>query len=104
VQQNKKLMAHSTAMESIQATSDPVDADAGQGQGGMPARNHKGERILIFVGVIDILQSYRLTKKLEHTFKAIIHDGVRRSGHNSFSLSSRTLFLFTDPTSTPNAS
>jgi 1-phosphatidylinositol-4-phosphate 5-kinase len=28
------------------------------------------------VGIIDILQSYRLRKKLEHTFKAMIHDGV----------------------------
>merc|ERR1712226_1701190 len=50
-------------------------------QGGMPARNHKGERILIFVGIIDILQSYRLSKKLEHTFKAIIHDGDTVSVH-----------------------
>ena len=74
-QQKAKLVAHSTAMESIQATSDPVDIPH-ELQGGMPARNHKGERILIFVGIIDILQSYRLSKKLEHTFKAIIHDGV----------------------------
>jgi hypothetical protein len=44
--------------------------------GGIPARNHKGERLLLFVGIIDILQSYRLRKKLEHTFKAMIHDGV----------------------------
>ena len=27
--------------------------------GGIPARNHKGERLLIFLGIIDILQSYR---------------------------------------------
>ena len=76
-QQKAKLVAHSTAMESIQATSDPVDIPH-ELQGGMPARNHKGERILIFVGIIDILQSYRLSKKLEHTFKAIIHDGVSK--------------------------
>jgi Phosphatidylinositol-4-phosphate 5-Kinase len=44
--------------------------------GGIPARNAKGERLLLFIGVIDILQSYRLQKKLEHTFKSIIHDGV----------------------------
>merc|ERR1719180_292127 len=67
-------------MESIQATSDPVDIPH-ELQGGMPARNHKGERILIFVGIIDILQSYRLSKKLEHTFKAIIHDGDTVSVH-----------------------
>jgi len=79
-QQKAKLVAHSTAMESIQATSDPVDIPH-ELQGGMPARNHKGERILIFVGIIDILQSYRLSKKLEHTFKAIIHDGDTVSVH-----------------------
>lgn len=44
--------------------------------GGIPARNSKGERLLLFLGIIDILQSYRLRKKLEHTFKAMLHDGV----------------------------
>ena len=44
--------------------------------GGIPARNHKGERLLLYLGIIDILQSYRIRKKIEHTFKAIIHDGV----------------------------
>lgn len=45
-------------------------------RGGIPARNAKGERLLLFVGIIDILQSYRLKKKLEHTWKSILHDGV----------------------------
>lgn len=36
----------------------------------------KGERLLIFLGIIDILQSYRLFKKLEHTWKSVLHDGV----------------------------
>merc|ERR1719153_2041747 len=76
-----KLVAHSTAMESIQATSDPLDIPGELPPGGIPARNHKGERILIFVGIIDILQSYRLIKKLEHTFKAMIHDGDTVSVH-----------------------
>lgn len=49
--------------------------------GGIPARNSRGERLLLFIGIIDILQSYRLKKKLEHTWKAMIHDGV------SFSIS-----------------
>lgn len=44
--------------------------------GGIPARSEGGERLLLFIGIIDILQSYRLKKKLEHTFKSIIHDGV----------------------------
>ena len=47
--------------------------------GGIPARNHKGERLLLFLGIIDILQSYRMRKKLEHTLKSIILDGVSKS-------------------------
>lgn len=27
--------------------------------GGIPAKNHRGERVLLFMGIIDILQSYR---------------------------------------------
>ncbi len=44
--------------------------------GGIPARNHKGERLLLYLGIIDILQSYQMRKKLEHTLKAIIQDAV----------------------------
>lgn len=47
--------------------------------GGIPARNSKGERLLLFLGVIDILQSYRLRKKVEHTFKSMVTDGVSGS-------------------------
>ena len=32
--------------------------------------------MLIYMGIIDILQSYRLKKKLEHTMKSVITDGV----------------------------
>jgi len=77
----QRLVAHSTAMESIQATSDPVELPTDFPPGGIPARNHKGERLLIFLGIIDILQSYRLSKKLEHVFKAMIHDGDTVSVH-----------------------
>ena len=44
--------------------------------GGIPATNKEGEGLLIFVGIIDILQYYRLSKKIEHTFKSVISDGV----------------------------
>jgi len=77
-----KLVAHSTPMESIQANSfDEDDIPDSRMQGGIPARNNEGEHLLIFVGIIDILQSYRLFKKMEHTFKAIIHDGDTVSVH-----------------------
>ncbi len=87
--------------------------------GGIPAVNGKGERLLLYIGIIDILQSFRclrqslwlmpltiyikkcvihfcqcdlealwnnfihflfrLIKKLEHTWKALVHDGVRNT-------------------------
>ncbi|XP_043641519.1 phosphatidylinositol 4-phosphate 5-kinase type-1 alpha isoform X4 [Drosophila teissieri] len=71
----QRLVAHSTAMESIQAESEPIDDEEDVPPGGIPARSEKGERLLLYIGIIDILQSYRLKKKLEHTFKSIIHDG-----------------------------
>lgn len=44
-----------------------------------PARNQRGDDLLLFLGIIDILQNYRLLKKLEHTWKSMLHDGVRIS-------------------------
>ncbi|KAL1461418.1 hypothetical protein WDU94_013318 [Cyamophila willieti] len=76
----QRLVAHSTAMESIQA-NEALDEEEDMPAGGIPAKNARGERLLLFVGVIDILQSYRLKKKLEHTWKAIIHDGDTVSVH-----------------------
>jgi len=47
---------------------------------------------LLFLGIIDILQSYRLKKKLEHTWKSMIHDGV-----SNVYAHLRTLNFFYDP-------
>ena len=44
--------------------------------GGIPARNSKGERLLLYLGVIDILQNYWLKKRLEHAVKSMVTDGV----------------------------
>ncbi|XP_044740174.1 phosphatidylinositol 4-phosphate 5-kinase type-1 alpha isoform X2 [Chrysoperla carnea] len=77
----QRLVAHSTAMESIQAESEPIDEEEDVPPGGIPARSARGERLLLFVGIIDILQSYRLKKKLEHTWKSMIHDGDTVSVH-----------------------
>ncbi|KAM7379170.1 hypothetical protein PAMP_004740 [Pampus punctatissimus] len=79
---------YSTAMESIQGGStcrDTLDHD--DTMGGIPAVGSKGERLLLFVGIIDILQSYRMIKKLEHSWKSLIHDG-RGRGALSMSKSS----------------
>ncbi|XP_076847428.1 phosphatidylinositol-4-phosphate 5-kinase, type I, gamma b isoform X5 [Brachyhypopomus gauderio] len=73
---------YSTAMESIRGGAtcgDSIDTD--DTMGGIPAVSGKGERLLLFIGIIDILQSYRLIKKLEHTWKALVHDGDTVSVH-----------------------
>ena len=89
-QHKQRLIAHSTALESITAE---VDMEMGDDEeqdimdmcntwGGIPAKNHKGENLLLFIGIIDILQSYGVAKKLEHTWKSIIHDGDTVSVHH----------------------
>ncbi|MCI4395490.1 hypothetical protein PGIGA_G00181170 [Pangasianodon gigas] len=71
-----------TTMEAIQAEVKGKAAPLCiESTGGMPAHNSKGERLLIFIGIIDILQSYRFVKKLEHSWKALVHDGDTVSVH-----------------------
>uniref|UniRef100_A0A8C2NY81 PIPK domain-containing protein n=1 Tax=Capra hircus TaxID=9925 RepID=A0A8C2NY81_CAPHI len=71
---------YSTAMESIQggaARGEAIETD--DTMGGIPAVNGRGERLLLHIGIIDILQSF--IKKLEHTWKALVHDGDTVSVH-----------------------
>uniref|UniRef100_A0A2I2ZMR3 PIPK domain-containing protein n=1 Tax=Gorilla gorilla gorilla TaxID=9595 RepID=A0A2I2ZMR3_GORGO len=73
---------YSTAMEFIQGEArlgDTMEAD--DHMGGIPAQNSKGERLLLYIGIIDILQSYTFLKKLEHSWKAVVHDGDTVSVH-----------------------
>nr|XP_002816448.3 phosphatidylinositol 4-phosphate 5-kinase type-1 alpha [Pongo abelii] len=73
---------YSTAMESIQGEArlgDTMETD--DHMGGIPAQNSKGERLLLYIGIIDILQSYTFLKKLEHSWKAVVHDGDTVSVH-----------------------
>uniref|UniRef100_A0A3B5LF32 PIPK domain-containing protein n=1 Tax=Xiphophorus couchianus TaxID=32473 RepID=A0A3B5LF32_9TELE len=76
---------YSTAMESIQGGSTSFKPNGKlfflSSMGGIPAMGSKGERLLLFIGIIDILQSYRLIKKLEHSWKSLIHDGDTVSVH-----------------------
>ncbi|XP_073334170.1 phosphatidylinositol-4-phosphate 5-kinase, type I, beta a isoform X2 [Pagrus major] len=72
---------YSTALESIQGTvKDPEPVADDDTFGGIPAK-HKDENLLIFLGIIDILQSYRFIKKVEHSWKALVHDGDTVSVH-----------------------
>uniref|UniRef100_A0A3B5B6U6 Phosphatidylinositol 4-phosphate 5-kinase type-1 alpha-like n=1 Tax=Stegastes partitus TaxID=144197 RepID=A0A3B5B6U6_9TELE len=73
---------YSTAIEAIQADTGSMGSlDTEDKTGGIPARNSKGERLLVYIGIIDILQSYRLVKRLEHSWKALVHDGDTVSVH-----------------------
>ncbi|XP_025082171.1 phosphatidylinositol 4-phosphate 5-kinase type-1 alpha-like isoform X3 [Pomacea canaliculata] len=78
-----RIGQYSTPMESIQANSDIADKldDEDVPPGGIPAKNIRGERLLLYLGIIDILQSYRLKKRLEHTMKAMVIDGDTISVH-----------------------
>ncbi|KAL2097120.1 hypothetical protein ACEWY4_006327 [Coilia grayii] len=49
--------------------------------GVFPVTTCKGEKMLVFTGIIDVLQSYRLVKKLEHSWKSLFQDGEAVSVH-----------------------
>ncbi|CAI4229943.1 unnamed protein product [Auanema sp. JU1783] len=73
------------------------DSDEGTiPHGGVPARNENGDRIILYLGIIDILQNYRLLKKMEHTWKAILHDGDSISVHNPSFYAQRFLSFMSD--------
>ncbi|CAH8434561.1 unnamed protein product [Schistosoma rodhaini] len=75
----KRVVAYCTAMESIKASAEPVELESEERElipsGGIPARDTNGDRLLLYIGVIDILQSYRILKKMEHGFKSLVADG-----------------------------
>ena len=87
-----RIGQYSTPMESIHGNvelSEEEDDDVPPG--GIPARNAKGERLLLYLGIIDILQSYRLKKRLEHTVKSMVIDGDTISVHRPSYYASRFL-------------
>ncbi|XP_055017978.1 phosphatidylinositol 4-phosphate 5-kinase type-1 beta, partial [Boleophthalmus pectinirostris] len=83
---------YSTAMESIQGDGKAAEVlSTDDTMGGIPAKTLKEEKLLIFLGIIDILQSYRLIKKLEHSWKALVYDGDTVSVHRPGFYASRFL-------------
>ncbi|XP_061673618.1 phosphatidylinositol 4-phosphate 5-kinase type-1 alpha-like [Syngnathoides biaculeatus] len=79
--QNQKVL-YNTPMEAIQAEArDAGSPGSRDSTGGIPARNSKGQRLLVYIGIIDILQSYRFIKLLEHTWKSLVQDGDTVSVH-----------------------
>ncbi|CAF4355178.1 unnamed protein product [Rotaria sp. Silwood2] len=93
-----KRMMYSTPMDTIQVEFDEHNKpdDHLVKSGGIPARTARGQRLLLYVGIIDILQSYHIRKKLEHTFKSVLTDGNQISVTNPSFYSERfQKFLFT---------
>lgn len=75
---------------------DEDEEDKGRPLGGVPAKNDKGERLILFMGIIDILQSYRLAKKMEHSWKSILTDGDTVSVHKPSYYSTRFVNFIKD--------
>ncbi|XP_071787884.1 phosphatidylinositol 4-phosphate 5-kinase type-1 alpha-like isoform X2 [Asterias amurensis] len=86
-----KRPAFSTTREAIQGHTKEtwVPEDEEEPNGGIPGKNFKGERIELFIGIIDILQCFKLKKKLEHTWKKMVHDGDTVSVHRPSFYASR---------------
>ena len=61
--------------------NDATDSGINNIWGAIPAKNRKGEDLLLFIGIIDILQEYGVQKKVEHFWKSLIHDGDTVSVH-----------------------
>ncbi|CAF1932697.1 unnamed protein product [Rotaria magnacalcarata] len=104
-----KRMMYSTPMDTIQVEFDEHNKpdDHLVKSGGIPARTAQGQRLLLYVGIIDILQSYHIRKKLEHTFKSVLTDGNQISVTNPSFYSERfQRFLFSTvfKKATPNLS
>lgn len=69
------------ASNAVASVVDEADSGINNVWGGIPAKNHRGENLLLFIGIIDILQSYGLLKQMEHYWKSLIHDGDTVSVH-----------------------
>jgi len=66
----ESLMADSVLEKSIQAKAWTVkDKNYASLSGSIPAKSVNGDRLLLFVGIIDILQTFRMVKNLEHSLK-----------------------------------
>lgn len=54
------------------------DDDGSHTSGGILAFTSTGKPLLLFTGIIDLLQQYQLQKMIEHSVKACLYDGVCR--------------------------
>jgi hypothetical protein len=68
-----------------------------QNWGGIPALLPDGTQVLIYCGIIDILQCYKLLKKTEHFFKSLYTNGEEISGTKSTENLPRKSFISCAP-------
>lgn len=90
----KRHLYHTTVMESIDNRLSNRDAIRNS-SGGIPAKSDKGEHVILFIGIIDVLQSYKLMKKLEHTVKSMFFDSDTISVHRPDFYATRFLNFMT---------
>ena len=68
-----------------------------QNWGGIPALLPDGTQVLIYCGIIDILQCYKILKKTEHFFKSLYTNGDEISGPINFKIDYKTIILVVRP-------
>ncbi|XP_022167852.1 phosphatidylinositol 4-phosphate 5-kinase type-1 beta-like [Myzus persicae] len=67
-----RLMVDSIGMESIQEDAESFPKENCPSlRGSIPAKSGSGRRMLLFVGIIDILEEYGALKKIENTYKTL---------------------------------
>ena len=58
-----------------------IEEELNHWSGGIPAFLPNGDRVLLYIGIIDILQHYKFKKMVEHHMKSLIYDGNTVSVH-----------------------
>ena len=93
----KHISLNPTALDNILSKSRRPDRLllATDQWGGIPASNQNGDKLNLYLGLIDILQCYKTMKRVEHAWKSIIYDGDTVSVHRPGFYSERfEKFLF----------
>ncbi|KNC79896.1 hypothetical protein SARC_07716, partial [Sphaeroforma arctica JP610] len=72
--QQSTVRAHKYKFSSMAETLSMHQANEGDLGEGLLGFTSTGKPLLLFIGVIDVLQNYAIAKKLEHTFKAVMYN------------------------------
>eukprot|EP00055_Hartaetosiga_balthica_P002200 m.3056 g.3056 ORF g.3056 m.3056 type:complete len:852 (-) comp2011_c0_seq1:142-2697(-) len=72
---------HSRSFSMSETIDDGASSNPEMDEGGLIAYNDSGEKLLVFIGIIDILQKFGVRKKIEHGIKSVLYDGDTVSVH-----------------------